>query len=78
MEQNFRRLYRTPKEKIQSEIKLIEQGFLSLMQKKNIVIITTNFANGGTERRAMVLANGLADNGYTVTYLVLNKTYKSI
>ena len=48
------------------------------MQKKNIVIITTNFANGGTERRAMVLANGLADNGYTVTYLVLNKIYSDV
>ena len=48
------------------------------MQKKHIVIVTTNFANGGTERRAMVLANGLANKGYEVTYLVINKIYPDV
>lgn len=48
------------------------------MKNKHIVIVTTNFANGGTERRAMVLANGFAKSGYKVTYLVLNKIYPDV
>jgi glycosyltransferase involved in cell wall biosynthesis len=48
------------------------------MQKKHIVIVTTNFANGGTERRASVLANEFAKNGYKVTYLVMNKIYPDV
>ncbi|MBR4859375.1 MAG: glycosyltransferase [Clostridia bacterium] len=46
--------------------------------KKHIVIVTTNFANGGTERRAMVLANGFVNRGYKVTYLVINKIYADV
>lgn len=49
-----------------------------MSDKKNIVIVTTNFANGGTERRATVLANGFAQNGYNVTYLVMNKIYSDV
>ncbi len=49
-----------------------------MVHKKHIVIVTTNFANGGTERRAIVLANGFFDNGYRVTYLVMNKIYSDV
>ena len=49
-----------------------------MKKNKHIVIVTTNFANGGTERRAMVLANGLASKGYKVTYLVTNKIYTDV
>lgn len=49
-----------------------------MIQKKHIVIVTTNFANGGTERRAMVLANGFSEKGYKVTYLVMNKIYPDV
>lgn len=45
---------------------------------KKIVIVTNNYANGGTERRAMVLANGFVEKGYVVTYLVLNKVYDDV
>lgn len=47
-------------------------------KRYNIVIVTQNFANGGTERRATVLANELAENGYRVTYMVLNKIYDDV
>lgn len=46
--------------------------------KKQIVIATMNFVNGGTERRAMVLANSFAEKGYSVTYLVINKIYDDV
>ena len=48
------------------------------MSSKNIVIVTTNFANGGTERRASVLANEFVKKGYTVTYLVINKIFPDV
>ena len=48
------------------------------MQKKHIVVVTTNFANGGTERRASVLANEFLGKGYKVTYLVMNKIYPDV
>ncbi len=48
------------------------------MQKKHIVIVTKNFVNGGTERRATVLANSFAEKGYDVTYLVLEKIYSDV
>lgn len=46
--------------------------------KKNVVIVTTNFANGGTERRASVLADEFVKKGYNVTYLVMNKIYPDV
>ena len=46
--------------------------------KKHLVIVTTNFANGGTERRASVLANEFVKSGYNVSYLVMNKVYDDV
>ena len=48
------------------------------MCDKHIVIMTNNFANGGTERRAMVLANEFYKKGCKVTFLVTKKIYQDV
>lgn len=43
-----------------------------------IVFVTNKYGNGGTERRAMELANSFASRGYDVTYLVFSKIFDDV
>ena len=48
------------------------------MDELRLVIVTNKYGNGGTERRAMELANSFVCRGYNVTYLVLSQIYDDV